>query len=128
MDDNLSPKQIKQMINMLSAMLPKEAEEEAEEIPEPVQQKTFRSPIKSKNIDTKSKRVNKFEQMAEFTMHKEDIAFDKKVTKQPPVPRTRQYVPVTVKCRVCGKEQSVNPMLIESVDRYKCNKCSAMAG
>ena len=66
--------------------------------------------------------------MAEFNMHKEDVAFDKKVAKQPPVPRTRKYIPIKVKCRVCGKEESVNPMLIESADRYKCNKCSSMAG
>jgi len=76
MDDNLSPKQIKQMIQMLSAMLPKE--DDAPE-PEPEAQNTFNSAIQSKNIDTKSKKVNKFEQMSEFNMHKEDIAFDKKV-------------------------------------------------
>tara|TARA_R110002074_G_scaffold395973_1_gene584810 strand:- start:252 stop:629 length:378 start_codon:yes stop_codon:yes gene_type:complete len=125
MDDNLSPKQIKQMINMLAAMLPKD--EEVEAPPEP-QSEFQNSVVKSKNIDRKNKRVNKFEQMAEFKMHKEDIEFDKKVSKQPPVPRTRNYNPVSVRCRVCGIQQEVNPTLIESVDRYKCNKCSAMAG
>ena len=124
MDENLSPKQIKQMINMLAAMLPKEEESEA---PEP-QSEFQNSVVKSKHIDRKTKRVNKFEQMAEFTMHKEDVEFDKRVAKQPPVPRTRSYNPISVRCRVCGKEEQVNPTLIESVDRYKCNKCSAMAG
>jgi|MDTG01.3.fsa_nt_gb translation initiation factor 2 beta subunit (eIF-2beta)/eIF-5 len=125
MDDNLSPKQIKQMIKMLSAMLPEDDEPAVDQQSEP---QFSNSAIKSKNIDRKSRRVNKFEQMAEFSMHKEDVEFDRKVSKQPPVPRTRTYNSVNVKCRVCGKEESVNPTLIESVDRYKCNKCSSMAG
>ena len=124
MDDSLSPKQIKQMIKMLAAMLP----QEEDEVVEPQQPESYNSAIKSKNLDTKSKRVNRFEDMAEFTMHKEDVEFDKKVAKQPPVPRTRRYIPVKVTCRVCGKAEAVNPALIDSVDRYKCNKCSAMAG
>lgn len=124
MDDNLSPKQIKQMINMLAAMLPKEEEADV-----PKSQPKFQdSVIKSKNIDRKTQRVNKFEQMAEFTMHKEDVEFDRKVSKQPPVPRTRDYTPVSVTCRVCGKKEEVNAGVIESMDRYKCNKCSSMAG
>jgi endo-1,4-beta-mannosidase len=125
MDDNLSPKQIKQMIKMLSAMLPEDDEPAVEQQSEP---QFSNSAIKSKNIDRKSPRVNKFEQMAEFSMHKEDVEFDRKVSKQPPVPRTRTYNAISVRCRVCGKEESVNPTLIESVDRYKCNKCSSMAG
>ena len=125
MDDNLSPKQIKQMIKMLSAMLPEDDEPAVEQQSEP---QFSNSAIKSKNIDRKSPRVNKFEQMAEFNMHKEDVEFDRKVSKLPPVPRTRKYNAINVKCRVCGKEESVNPTLIESVDRYKCNKCSSMAG
>ena len=125
MDDNLSPKQIKQMIKMLSAMLPEDDEPVVEQQSEP---QFSNSAIKSKNIDRKSPRVNKFEQMAEFSMHKEDVEFDRKVSKQPPVPRTRTYNTISVRCRVCGKEESVNPTLIESVDRYKCNKCSSMAG
>ena len=125
MDDNLSPKQIKQMIKMLSAMLPEDDEPAVEQEPEP---QFSNSAIKSKNIDRKSPRVNKFEQMAEFNMHKEDVEFDRKVSKLPPVPRTRKYNAINVKCRVCGKEESVSPTLIESVDRYKCNKCSSMAG
>tara|TARA_A100001201_G_scaffold141676_1_gene137699 strand:- start:1586 stop:1963 length:378 start_codon:yes stop_codon:yes gene_type:complete len=125
MDDNLSPKQIKQMIKMLSAMLPEDDEPAVEQQSEP---QFSNSAIKSKNIDRKSPRVNKFEQMAEFNMHKEDVEFDRKVSKLPPVPRTRKYNAINVKCRVCGKEESVSPTLIESVDRYKCNKCSSMAG
>ena len=125
MDDSLSPKQIKQMIKMLSAMLPEDDEPAVEQQSEP---QFSNSAIKSKNIDRKSPRVNKFEQMAEFNMHKEDVEFDRKVSKLPPVPRTRKYNAINVKCRVCGKEESVSPTLIESVDRYKCNKCSSMAG
>jgi hypothetical protein len=125
MDDNLSPKQIKQMIKMLSAMLPEDDEPAVEQQSEP---QFSNSAIKSKNIDRKSARVNKFEQMAEFNMHKEDVEFDKKVSKQSPVPRTRSYTPVNVTCRVCGKKEEVNAGVVESIDRYKCNKCSTMAG
>jgi len=120
--DNMSPEQIKQMISMLQAMLPSEGQAPEEEKP------YSNSAIKSRNIDTKNKKKNKFTEMAEFAMHKEDIEFDKKVTKLPPVPRTRQFVPVEVKCRVCGKTEKVNPSILDSIDRYKCNKCSSMAG
>jgi hypothetical protein len=116
--DNLTPDQIKQMIQMLSNMLPQDDAEEHEN-----------SVIKSKSINTKKKRVNKFDSMAEKNMHKADSEIDKKLSVQPLVPRNRSYVPVDVTCRVCGKKDQVNPGLIsDSVERYKCNKCSSMAG
>lgn len=117
--DNLTPDQIKQMIAMLQGMLPSDTKQD-----EPYSNEA----IKSKNLDLKKNKNNKFKDMAEFGMHKEDIEFDRKVAKTPPVPRTRKFVPVEVKCRVCGKTESVNPSIIDVLDRYKCNKCSSMAG
>jgi hypothetical protein len=83
---------------------------------------------KSSNKKTRPKFVNKFLSMSEATMHKDDVAIDKKLNKAPPTQRSRQYQNVKVKCRVCGREESVSPALIESRDRYKCNKCSTSPG
>jgi hypothetical protein len=67
--------------------------------------------------------------MMEKRMHMEDIEIDKKLIVQPPVPRARPFNLVTAICRVCGKKETVNPVLItDSLDRYKCNKCSGAAG
>jgi len=82
----------------------------------------------SKQKTKKKKIINKFKDMPEANMHKEDIDIDKKLRKFPPTQRSRKYNPVNVKCRVCGKEESINPALIESRDRYKCNKCCTTPG
>ena len=133
MDDmtNLDPKQIKQMIMLLQAMLPKQQEEE-----EPVANETVTDNQLYSNpkIQTSHKRpkpslINKFDSMIEAKMHKEDVEIDKKLNVYGPTPRTRKYNPVPVRCRVCGKTEKVNPNLVsEGVDRYKCNACSRGAG
>lgn len=120
--DDLSPEQIKKMISLLHSMLPEE--DKVSNQPNT----STNNVIKSKNIDTKSKRKNKFEDMPVFNMHKEDVEIDKKLCKYPPVTRNRKYNPIKVTCRVCGKTESVNPAVVDSVERYKCNKCSSMAG
>lgn len=84
--------------------------------------------IKTKNINIKKNAHNKFEQMPEYRMHKEDTVIDKKLNISPPSQRNRVYQPVNVRCRVCGKTESVNPSLIDSSERYKCNRCAASAG
>lgn len=86
------------------------------------------SKTRTKSAPKKKKTTNKFEQMAEFSMCKEDIEFDKKIKKPPPSVRNRTFDFVKAKCRVCGKTEKVAPSLIESIDRYKCNKCSTGAG
>lgn len=126
---NLDPQQIQQMIMMLQAMLPKQdAVEPSESNDTPVKKKTPRT--NNKNKATTSKPFNnKFDSMPEMRMHKEDIAIDKKLIVQPPVPRARPFNLVKATCRVCGKKEDVNPVLItDSIDRYKCNKCSGAAG
>lgn len=72
--------------------------------------------------------TNLFEDMPEYNMHKADIAIDKKLSVYPPTARSRKYNNIDVVCRVCGKTDSVNPSLVETTDRYKCNSCSRSPG
>ena len=135
--DNISldPQQIQQMIQLLQAMLPAASQPtttdtaSSNSVHSPKKKTQKKSSNKTHNIKTKPERENKFDQMAELHMHKEDIAVDKKLVVQPPVPRARKFQMLKVTCRVCGKTEEVNPVLItDSLDRYKCNKCSAGAG
>lgn len=83
--------------------------------------------IQSKNISSNS--VNKFEQMSEFRMHKDDTAIDKKLSVAPPVARMRDFDFIDVICRVCGKTEHIPPaLLFDSPSRYKCNNCSTQSG
>jgi len=95
-----------------------------DEIEEPVKPK--RGSVNKKQ--TKKKNKNLFEQMAENRMHKDDVLIDQKLRKVPPTERARDFKPLVVRCRVCGREEKINPMLVESIERYKCNKCSTSAG
>ena len=135
----LNPDQIQQMIKMLQAMLP------ATEVQKPEQTIDQEPPIthsikpkkqqraSSRSSGTSKKnfveRYNKFTDMPEMNMHKEDVEIDKKLFTRPPVPRARKFKFIKAICRVCGKKEDVNPMtLTDSLDRYKCNKCSGAAG
>jgi hypothetical protein len=118
--NNLNEDQIKGLISLLQGLLPSEETEVVE--PGTMNIK----PKKPKK--TKSSFRNKFDDMMESKMHKDDTAIDKKLAKLPPVPRTRQFTPINVVCRVCGKRESVNPALVESMERYKCNKCCSSGG
>jgi hypothetical protein len=132
------PEQIKNLISVLQSLLP-DANEEKKTISK---KKTSRKNKESKDefllndkIKTRNKRpvkapsFNKFEQMSEFRMHKDDSELDKKLAKHPPVARTREFEPVSVICRICGKKEIVSPSLVyEGPSRYKCNNCSTQAG
>ena len=119
----MSPKQIKQMIAMLKQMLPEDNDEVVEE--EPVKQ----NPIKNRSSRRPQQTENKFDQMMEAHLHKEDIAIDQKLKKFDPTPRVRSFDPINVVCRVCGKKESINPALLQdTVERYKCNNCARSAG
>lgn len=126
MDLNLNnPEQIKQLIAVLQNLLPKEEDESYDDEPNPN--------IKTKSCSSKKSKKkapkNKFLDMPERNMHKSDTAIDKLLITHPPTPRTREFVPVDVQCRVCGKKESVNPAMIpDSVARYKCNQCASSAG
>lgn len=119
----MSPKQIKQMIAMLKQMLPEDNEEVVEE--EPVKE----SPIKNRASRRPQQTENKFDSMMEAHLHKEDIEIDKQLKKFDPTPRIRQFDPIHVSCRVCGKKESINPALLQDTpERYKCNNCARSAG
>lgn len=136
--DNFSPEQIQAMIAMLQNMLPKnEDSDEPEGEDFSVKKKksnksTGSSRTKNKLSKTRGSRdehYNKFTDMPEKNMHKEDVIVDKKLNVQPPVPRARPFKLLNVVCRVCGKREKVSPGLVpESLDRYKCNKCAASSG
>lgn len=92
---------------------------------------------KSKNnIKTKKTKItnqedneNKFVSMGFHNLHKEDIQIDKMLKKNPPTPRNRKFNKIEVRCRMCGKTESINPSLLyEAPDRYKCNKCCSSPG
>lgn len=124
MDLNFNnPEQIKQLIAMLQQMLPSDNNTDDESETE--------SPIKTKSTrsDKTKNRKNKFLDMQEKNMHKEDIAIDKKLSITTPTPRNREFKPIDVRCRSCGRTEKVNPAIVpDSVDRYKCNRCSTTAG
>lgn len=129
-----NPEQIQNLITVLQALLPKDnkSEEESTE-----QNSTTAAPLNNPVIKTKNKKrlpnqsatTNRFEQMAEFGMHKEDTALDKALCKNPPVARTRDFEMLNVTCRICGKTETISPsLLFDSPSRYKCNNCSTQAG
>lgn len=128
MEINFSdPEQIKQLISALQNMLPKTDNNEA--IKEVEDDTYSESKIKTKTTKLRSKQKNKFVDMPERNMHKSDSAIDKKLSINPPTPRNRKFIPVRVTCRICGKQETVNPGIVpESIDRYKCNKCSSSSG
>jgi hypothetical protein len=101
-------------------------DDDAEEVSTPITKPKTRSSKPS--VPKKKKSVNRFDQMAEFSMCKEDVEIDKKIRKPPPSARNRPFDFVKVQCRVCGKKDKIAPSLLESIERYKCNKCSTGAG
>lgn len=126
------PEKIKDMIAMLQALLP-----QTDSAPKPKKAAKKTRETKAVNRSTKTKKAqktkdtdstNKFLQMQEMYMHKDDSAIDKKLSKNAPIPRTRHFSTVTVKCRVCGRSEDVNPGLVYDVSRYKCNNCSSTQG
>jgi len=122
---SLNPQQIQQMIQMLQSMLPPQETKTETKDHEAVTNPTNNN-IKTNDV---SHSRNKFDDMPERRMHKEDVEVDKKLATQPPVPRARKFKLIKVSCRVCGKKEEVNPVLItDSLDRYKCNRCSGTAG
>lgn len=114
---------IKQLIAILQKGLSDDTVEEEQTKP------------KKNNIKTKKTRVakddgnNKFISLGFDKLHREDIAIDKLLKKNPPTARSRKIRILDVKCRVCGKSEKINASLLhESPDRYKCNKCCSSPG
>jgi hypothetical protein len=118
---------IQQLITLLQKLVVNSSDNSTDE---PVVKKTRKPKTKNKNTSqpTKKKFINKFNDMPEMNMFKEDVAIDKKLQKGPPTPRNRPFSFVKVQCRVCGKSDEVPETLVETIDRYKCNKCATGAG
>jgi hypothetical protein len=138
-----NPDQIKSLIGALQALLsqvdpapattPPKAKTGKTDKKKPhthnIKTKTRRRPGRNKASDHQDEESNKFEEMAEFAMHKEDREIDKALSKHPPVARMRDFELMDVVCRVCGGKDSVSPALVfEGAARYKCNNCSTQAG
>jgi hypothetical protein len=124
---NVDPDKIQAMISILQSMLETPESSSTTVVEEDQNPEKFTQIKPSiKNTNT----WNKFDKMMEKHMHKEDIAIDKQLSVHPPVPRTRVYEPISVKCRVCGKTENINPQVATSaeIDRYKCNRCSISPG
>lgn len=135
----IDPNDFKQLLNILQKLVVQSASDDAEndkndEKDEEVSQVSKKTTKKRKNSNTnntkvkKKKFTNKFLSMKECSMHKSDVEIDKKLRKYPPTERARNFEYVKVRCRVCGKNDSVSPALAESGDRYKCNNCSTSPG
>jgi hypothetical protein len=122
-----NPEQLKNLITLLQQMLPTTAEENNEE---QGSEEEFTAPLRTKGSRRKTKQAkNKFVDMPERDMHKDDTIIDQKLARFPPVSRARPFQLVEVRCRVCGKTEKVSPSLVfEGVDRYKCNNCSTSSG
>jgi hypothetical protein len=128
-----NPEQIQQLINILQAMLPKnETISDSSAVKNQIKTKSRKRISKSKTDSTNEDQQiyrNKFSDMPEFSMHKDDVAVDKLLNKHPPAARTRQSTTIEVTCRVCGKKERISSsLLMESASRYKCNNCSTQAG
>jgi hypothetical protein len=118
-----NPEQLKQLINLLQTLLPdnKSADEDSDE---------FSPVMRTKGQKAKkAHHKNKFLSMREKDMHKDDSKIDKLLCQSGPVSRSRDFSLVKVTCRVCGKTEDINPVLLfDAPNRYKCNNCSTSAG
>lgn len=125
----LDNEDIKQLIAILQRGLTDDSHQE--DSPAPKKTKSVKQTVKKtkkEKTQTKTSRVNIFDNMPESRMHKEDVQIDKKLNRVGPTPRRDAFRPLNVVCRVCGQTETVDPSIIESTDRYKCNKCSISAG
>ena len=130
------PDQIKQLIGILSSLLPKEEEEPKTKTRKKrvAKKKTTKKTTSRKNAASITKKnanakVNKFVDMPESQMFKEDPKVAKKLYQQPPMKRRSLKRKISVTCRICGKREEISSGLLHGdVDRYKCNKCCSNAG
>jgi len=124
------PEKIQQLIDLLGSLL-----SDTEQEPETTQKKRTKKKVTKKPRATRKKpdkqeSTNKFLDMPEMNMHKEDSKIDEKLQQFPPTPRSRPSVEsISVRCRICGREENISQgLLFEGANRYKCNKCSTQSG
>lgn len=128
-----NPEAVKKLIDLLSSLIETPQDEEANT--QPSKKNTKKNNAKVTNVrgrnsrSERPKHTNKFLTMSEKNMFKEDVQIDKLLSKYPPTERSRSTAKIDVKCRICGREETIHPsMLCESVERYKCNNCSTSPG
>ena len=122
------PQKIKDIISVLQALLPKDDDSNDSTPTSKPKKATKAKRTKKQKEPEQPQSTNKFLAMQEMYMFKDDAAIDKKLSKNPPIPRTRHFEPITVKCRICGRAEQVNPGLVYDPSRYKCNNCSIAQG
>lgn len=121
---------IEQIVDLLRSLVD---EEDVQEKPKTstkkktAKKKTTRRKSTKPKVDSKES-TNKFLSMPEMNMFKEDTAIDKKLQVVDPCPRTRNFNTISVTCRMCGKREQVNPVLVSEKTRYKCNACASSGG
>lgn len=126
-----NPEQIKNLIDILQSLLPENNTPISTTQQETKEDYQNSSPMRTRKKNSfTGGHTNKFLDMPEKDMHKEDTSVDKKLCTSPPVARGRAYTPVKVTCRVCGKTELVNPSIVYDLreNRYKCNTCSTSSG
>tara|TARA_B100000085_G_C18546607_1_gene514133 strand:+ start:382 stop:786 length:405 start_codon:yes stop_codon:yes gene_type:complete len=104
-----------------------------DENPSPTTNQTQSQPQQTNNNQPRRSRYgggeNLFLSMPEKDMHKNDVEIDKKLAPKQLTARNRRSTEVDVRCRVCGKQQTVSQSLVtDGVHRYKCNDCSRSSG
>lgn len=130
---NTNTKDLKKLITLLQVLVDLNDEDESNEKENETKTTTKKlTKAKTSNTTRKNKKqpefVNKFLDMPEKDMHKDDAGIDKKLSVHPPVVRARDFDPIQVVCRVCNKTEMIPPSLVESVSRYKCNNCAKNPG
>ena len=126
---------IEQIVDLLRSLVDDEPEKEEVET-KPKRRTTKKKASNKKSTTARTKKItqskatstNKFDSMPERNMFRDDVAIDRKLSVQPPSPRTRTYSTIAVTCRSCGKREEVNPGLVHDATRYKCNTCSQSGG
>jgi len=125
-----NPEQLKKFIAALSSLLPPE-ENNVPEKPKAKKTRTTKKTTRKTTNKTRTseERHNKFLDMAENNMFKEDPKVAKKLYNQPPMRRRSKKAKLSVTCRICGKREEISSSLLYGdKDRYKCNKCCSSAG
>ena len=125
-----NPEQLKKFIAALSSLLPPE-ENNISEKPKARKTRTTRKTTKKITSKTRAseEKHNKFLDMAESVMFKEDPKIAQKLYNRPPMKRRNKKPKLSVTCRICGKREEISSSLLYGdKDRYKCNKCCGSAG
>jgi len=119
---------VEQIYKLLMALVDDDEEQATEEEKPKKKSTTSKNKRVANSKKTKAVSTNKFDSMPERNMFKEDTVIDKKLRVIDPCPRTRSFNTIEVACRVCGKKENLNPVLVNEPTRYKCNGCSRSGG